>query len=320
MVRGPSTQTDEQRGIQAEARVAERTIERTLPIVKIELPRVPDADLQAMLRAAQDNDRRGFDATLRAAAPRADTDQTYNRFRELIGLFGEVTTHAADFVTFRWARNMPEADREGQMLAELGRRGTAMGIVGMNAIVLTEMREQTVARGRELGKSPEEIRTQEEDLARAAISYGFGVSDVLNVFGDFAAQGTNAMSRQRSDTFRQVLGEAASKRTEELMRRMREMQDEMGGAEGVRRRQLQEEYNIMLSEYGRLTGHTLASEVADRWVRGGEAPQAEQGGRQVTLTIDDMKSSARTETEHLFDLHNHNLGNVVPVPTERRVA
>jgi hypothetical protein len=304
----PRTNTfrDDQQGQQRE----NRAIDALLPTIRAFLPMVSEADARALLTAAQENDRTRFDTKMRAVAPNVNTEQVFNAAQTWFEWFTRGVTVTAEYASFVWAENRPEADRVGRGAREAADEGRRIGISNAPAIVLGQMRNAIETRGRELHRSSEQISTQQEDLARAAIGYGFSVSDVLNVFGDFAAPGANNMSRQRSDAFKQVLGEAASKRTEELMKRMRETQESMGGAEGARRRQLQEEYNNMLAEYGRLTGHTLASEVADRWVRGGEAPQAEQGGRQVTLSINDMKRAAMEETEHVFDLHNHRLGNV----------
>ncbi len=189
-------------------------------------------------------------------------------------------------------------ESEGHSLSRHAAQGASMGISGMGTIILQEANSQIT--------DPQ----AREDFARAAIGYGFAASDVMSVFGDLATP-SRERSRERAEAFSASLQQAAVDRTQELMRRIQELQEQQREVtDPGKRRALELERQQMLTEFGRLTGPALATRVADQWFRNPDAPQTDSNGRQVRLTAASMETSAREETEHIIDLHSGRLNRV----------
>ncbi|MCI0503563.1 hypothetical protein L0Y65_02520 [Candidatus Micrarchaeota archaeon] len=262
-------------------------------------PQMLERDLRPLVVAAGNNNQQEFAAVARASMPREDPAAMFQRFRQFIQLGSDVRESWAGWQEAHVRRDQAGMRQFGEDLGRTAARGTAMGISGSPQLVMQEGKGQLTDQ-------------QREDFARAAVGYGFAVADVMSVFGNLGRAGGGRTEEQAS-AFRAALQTAAVERSQELMKRLRDLQRQLDETEDpAKKRELNQDRQQMLLEYGRLAGRALATEVADQWSSGREG-----GGNQVNLTAQRLEQSVRDETQHVLDLHTGRLYNVRISPVER---
>lgn len=183
--------------------------------------------------------------------------------------------------------------------------------------MLREGNEQAEARN----MSPEDRQTMYGDIARGLAQSGVSLSVIMSTFGSgIFSNAQNELGRQAAQQFQQSMIETMRSRDEEMRGRMRDVQDRMRReTSGARKRELQLEYDQLLSEYGRQMGGGLAS-IADAWARG-EAPREQQpGGRSVQVGDAELQNAAAAHAQQIIDLHTGRLDRVVPGRAPPRMA
>jgi len=309
---GPALQEDTGRVDMAV--VATRAAESSLPQARIILPGVADANLQRLLEAALAGNQRRFSEVLRQVAPTLDPTRTFNQLSEVANYWKETAITQQRFVPAVYAHDGRTQEQEMENLGRLRRTGEERGYVNVGPSMAVSLSTEITDYGRAHNKSPEEIITAREDAARAMIGVGFSLGDVLAGFGDLA--GVGAQSENESESalqFQAMLRDAAVAHSEKMRRDMRDIQDRMNSTTDVqKKRQLEEDYRMLLQEYNRLVGGAMGG-MADQFARGGEATETTPSGRSITVDEQRMEGMARDQATLLIRAHMHKPGDYVPV-------
>ena len=285
-----------------------------MPQARIILPGVADVDLQRLLENALSGNQRRFTEMLTQVKPSANAGSTFTSFSEVVNLNREVDIHAGRYAIADATNDRRGVNLELDEMQRLRRTGELRGYVNIGVTITSTANDKVVEYGREHHRSEEDINTSRGDLARALLEHGFSLSDVMPVFGDLA--GVGAQSENESESalaFQAMMRDAAVAHSEKMRRDMRDIQDRMNSTTDVqKKRQLEEDYRMLLQEYNRLIGGAMGS-MADQFARGGEATETTPSGRSITVDEQRMEGMARDQATLLIRAHMHKPGDYVPV-------
>ncbi|MFA5091712.1 MAG: hypothetical protein WC483_03930 [Candidatus Paceibacterota bacterium] len=270
--------------------------------------------MQRLLEAALAGNQRRFTEVFRQVAPALDPSRTFSTVSEVANYWKEAAIINSRYVPAVFAHDTRTEEREMENLGRHRRTGEERGYMNTGPSLAASVSSDIIDYGRAHNKSDEEITTAREDAARAMIGVGFSLRDVLAGFGDLA--GVGAQSENESESalaFQAMMRDAAVAHSEKMRKDMRDIQDRMNSTTDVqKKRQLEEDYRVLLQEYNRLIGGAMGS-MADQFARGGEATETTPSGRSITVDEQRMAEMARDQATLLIRAHMHRPGEYVPV-------
>lgn len=230
---------------------------------------------------------------------------------ELLAFCTNATRHAIDLGNATGARDQRRIEEETTEMRRLRETAESRGYAGMEvgiARLTSRAQEEYFDRN---GTPQEQRQTGRQDLMAALAAAGYSVGTLTTVFGERAENQEAASGQSQSLSFQNSVRDAAVIGSERIRASMRDIQDRLNNTTDASRREaLELEYQQLLSSYSRLVGGAMGK-MADRFARGEETAQTNDGTRTITVNEKQMLEMARAQADLHMMQHTGRLGEYV---------